>query len=69
MQVFQYDTNQKCFEPPMVIFSLLALLTVLLFVIPIPILVLVASKRHFSIWILKVNIRMVPLLTSLILFM
>ena len=55
MQVFQYDTDQNCLEPPMAIFSLLALLTVLLFVIPIPILVLLASKRRFSIWILKVN--------------
>lgn len=38
----------------MIIFSILAYLTVLLFVIPIPILVLVTSKRHFSIGILKV---------------
>ena len=56
VQVFQYDTNQICTEPPMVIFYVLALLTVLLFVIPIPILILITSKRHFSIWILKVNL-------------
>ena len=56
VQVFQYDTTQRCLEPPMAIFTALAFLTVLLFVIPIPILVLVTSKRQFSIWILKVNI-------------
>ena len=41
----------------MIIFYVLAFLTVLLFVIPIPILILITSKRHFSIWILKVNVK------------
>ncbi|XP_065897690.1 uncharacterized protein [Dysidea avara] len=51
--VFQYDADKKCFEAPMVVFVVLAVLILVFFVIPTPILILIASKKQYPIWILK----------------
>jgi len=54
-QVFQYDADEKCFEAPMIVFFVLAILALLIFVIPTPILILIASKKQYQIWLLKVH--------------
>jgi len=54
-QAFQYDTDLKCNEFPMLLFGVLAIFTLLFFVIGVPILILVSSKKQHSLWILKVN--------------
>ncbi|XP_065897695.1 uncharacterized protein [Dysidea avara] len=51
--VFQYDTDQNCLEFPMVLFVLLAILTLVFFVLAIPFVILVSSKKQHSLRILK----------------